>query len=512
MLKLALFAALLAQDPAAAKLDQIVLCDGEVLCGRITKEVGSYVEIELQPGAVVGFRLAQVREIRRKAAQAQPVAAMPLPAADEWFVLHDAAGSPVGWLHGMVRPGPQGGVELSEEWEFVEQQRRTQVTILEVADADLVPSSCYFRERITENAQQASPLDPMATVQRVRGERILEVAACDDGWTVTRLCKDGRSARRIEPPRGALFPLLARALQQHGKLAGSGEQVVFDPALEELRTLSLFAVKARRVRLDGKERMVEESREGALSGANATWRDASLGTLRREVAGPGLVAVRADENTAKAPGARWAAPTAFAAVGGGQVGLWAPNPSWTLVEQDADAALLTNPIDDAWIRLVWMGQLDGQTTLDGSAQAALRWARLLHPSLVLVDQRPVRVRGRAAQRIDCTSGHGPGRTRHLFLVVATAEGFCLLHCSARAANFDELAADFAIAAGRLELEHGSVARLAEAAMPHDASPAATTAGGDATPRTGNGSSRAKAPRRGEVRVPTEALPAGPSGG
>jgi hypothetical protein len=158
-----------------------------------------------------------------------------------------------------------------------------------------------------------------------------------------------------------------------------------------------------------------------------------------------------------------------------------------------------------------MGQLDGQTTLDGSAQAALRWARLLHPSLVLVDQRPVRVRGRAAQRIDCTSGHGPGRTRHLFLVVDSAEGFCLLHCSARAANFDELAADFALAASRLELEHGSVARLAEAAMPLDASPAATSAGA-ATPRTEDGPGRARAPRRGAVRVPTEALPAGPSGG
>ena len=74
-----LFIATLAQDPTPTgvhvelpvpeqqglRLDQIELHGGEVLEGRIVTEVGSFVEIELAPGAVVGFRLAQVAAIRR---------------------------------------------------------------------------------------------------------------------------------------------------------------------------------------------------------------------------------------------------------------------------------------------------------------------------------------------------------------------------------------------------------------------------------------------------------------
>src|SRR5262245_11041927 len=103
---------------ATAHLDQVELVGGEVLEGRIVLQRSNYLEIELGPGAVVGFRTTNVVAIRPGAGAAVAAVAAPLPQRDEWFALHDGSGKAVGWLHSTATPATDGSIALQEEWEF----------------------------------------------------------------------------------------------------------------------------------------------------------------------------------------------------------------------------------------------------------------------------------------------------------------------------------------------------------------------------------------------------------
>src|SRR5438045_2703018 len=83
----------------APRRDVVELRNGELLEGRIVLERGNYLEIELGPGATVGFRTTEVAAVRRGAGEPASVSAGASFAFDEWYTLHDAAGRPVGWLH-----------------------------------------------------------------------------------------------------------------------------------------------------------------------------------------------------------------------------------------------------------------------------------------------------------------------------------------------------------------------------------------------------------------------------
>src|SRR5262249_43294933 len=135
--------------------DVVELRNGELLEGRIVLERGNYLEIELGPGATVGFRTAEVKDVRRGAGEPVAAAAGGSRAFDEWYTLHDAGGRAVGWLHSAAVAGEAGGVRLSEEWEFSEGRRHFQVTMLETADAQLRPVSDYFRERVSDEVEGA---------------------------------------------------------------------------------------------------------------------------------------------------------------------------------------------------------------------------------------------------------------------------------------------------------------------------------------------------------------------
>src|SRR5262249_16936962 len=145
-----------------ARLDQVELVGGEVLEGRIVLQRSNYLEIELGPGAVVGFRTTNVAAIRPGAGAAIAAVAAPLPPRAPWSALHDGGGKPVGWLHSTATPATDGSVGLQEEWEFASEHRQFQVTCLETVGADLQPRSCYFRERIREQQPGADPTDPLA--------------------------------------------------------------------------------------------------------------------------------------------------------------------------------------------------------------------------------------------------------------------------------------------------------------------------------------------------------------
>lgn len=480
MIPLALFAAVLAQDPAAVPVpaasardgalpveaaapqstrrDQIVLVGGEVLEGRIVLERGSYVEVEIQPGATVGFRLAQVAEIRRGVGtESEPPRAV-ISSRDEWFTLHDGTGAAVGTLHATVLPGEGGGARLVEEWEFEQDGRTFQITAMEEVDPDFAPRSCYYRERCLQNASTGSPLDPMARSLFVRGERIVEAVVEGDELVVDRIAPEGRTKRRVTFSSPATFPLLARELQR-SVIRGTVEVPVFDPAVEDLRTMRYDVPRSRRVAVDGNSVTVDEMVAGGTDGQNATWWDPARGTLRREIAGPALVAVRVEQGSARDLVSTRTTPSPFVAEPLRRFGLWLPNPVWTAAEPREGAVALVAHSHDAAITLSQLPGLDATSSLDAAALAVERWSRLQNPPLVVETRSSCTVRGEPALRLECRGGLVGAERRATVVVVSGQMGFVVLRCTAPAAVWEELAADFSAATARLELSSAAVAAL-----------------------------------------------------
>ncbi len=507
-----LFCCALAQDPQPAvavpgRLDQVELQSGEVLEGRIVVDSSNYLEIELGPGATVGFRTNMVAAIRRGAGAAcRSAVAAPLVARDEWFTLHDGTGTSVGWLHSTQTSAADGSVVLQEEWDFQNDRRQFQVTLLETADAELRPISCYFRERVREAAVGANPLDPMATVLRTRQERIVEATVDGRELAVHRLTPEGRSDRRLPWPDGATFPLLARASQARrdtaASTAGGWEGTVFDAATEEMQVCRFAAARPRLVPIDGASVRVEEVVEQSRSVANAIWRDAGAHVLRREVAGPALVAVPSSPEQAVVAAGRRTQPAPFVADADRRFGLWCPNPVWEIQPANAGTVALVSALHHASITLSSLTHLDAATSLDAAVLAVERWALLLHPEYTVVHRDWVRVRDRQSARIECASS-GLAGERVVLHVVPSAGSYLVLRCCAPLAAWAELQADFAAVADHLELEPAVVATLVPAAAT-DA--AATDRAMPASPASPSAVETPATPLPVHVRVPYEPEP------
>lgn len=525
MLPLALCAAVLTQDPVATPVpatsgrsqavpseasttqsgrrDQVVLVGGEVLEGRIVLERGSYLEIEIGKGAVVGFRLAQVAEIRRGAGSEAPLTHAAIAPRDEWFTLHDGTGRSVGTLHATVAASGVDGARLVEEWEFEHDGRTFQITSMEEVGSDLAPRTCYYRERVLQDASTGSPLDPMARSLFVRGERIVEATVEGSELVVDRIAPEGRTQRRVPFASPASFPLLARE-HQRTAVRGPVELAVFDPAVEDLRTMRYEVPRVRRVAFEDAAVAVDELVVGGADGQNATWWEPVRGTLRREVAGPALVAVRVEQGSARDLVSTRTMPSPFVAEPLRRFGLWLPNPVWKAETPRNGAVALVAPAHDASITLSQLEGLDAMTSLDAAAQAVERWSKLQDPPLAVARRQSCTVRGEAALRLEFEGGKvGAGR-RAVAVVVAWAEGFVVLRCAAPSASWDELQADFVAAAARVELGSAAVAAL-------DATPAEPVREGDAAavpqvePPVEAPSPAPSMPRsqKGKVRVPMQ---------
>lgn len=525
MLPLALFAAVLTQDPAATPVpavsarsqaapaeasaqqserrDQIVLVGGEVLEGRIVLEVGTYLEIEIQKGATVGFRLAQVAEIRRGAGADAPVPNAAIAPRDEWFTLHDGTGQSVGTLHASVLPSGADGARLVEEWEFEHDGRTFQITAMEEIGAELAPRSCYYRERVLQDASTGSPLDPMARSLHVRGERIVEAKVEGEELVVDRIAPEGRTQRRVPFSSPASFPLLARERQRTAS-RGPVELPVFDPAVEDLRTMRYELPRPRCVAFEEAVAEVDELVVRGAEGQNATWWEPVRGTLRREVAGPALVAVRVEQGSARDLVGKRTTPSPFVAEPMRRFGLWLPNPVWKAEAPRNGAVALLAPSHDATITLSQLDGLDPEATLDAAAQAVERWSKLQDPPLAVTRRASCTVRGEPALRLQCEGGRLGAERRAEIVVVAWAEGYVVLRCASPRAAWDELEADFVAAAARLELGAVAVAALdgtpAEpvregeaAAVPQVEPPVEAPSPAPATPRS----------QKGRVRVPMQ---------
>ncbi len=446
-------------DASATLLrDRVLLTSGEVLVGRIVQEVGNYIEIELQPGCVVGFRAAQVASIRRNEAQDPAATQSKVAARDEWFQLYDGTGLAIGSLHLTVATDHKGVTQALEEWDFVQGTTTCQVTSIARMDAAGRPLDCYFRERELRSSQVGSPLDPLATQMRVENERIVQAHIDGANLVVSRLEPTERSERTMPFQHDATFALLARELPAASRRGEIQQITVFDPASEDMRIISFGATRQRLVAIDGVHRVVEESIEQSSEGRNTHWRDAATGSLRREVAGPALVAMRCDQATANnLVGVRRVA-SPFAADPSHSFGLWLPNPAWTVMSSEP-GVVLRMPMHDASIALSRLDSLDAQSALETAATAVERWSALAYPKFAVTARAERSLRGARAIQIETSAGIGNDERRARMVVVAGDGRFLVLRCAAPAHAWDELEADFELAATRLERTASAVAAL-----------------------------------------------------
>jgi hypothetical protein len=476
---------LFCQDPAPVTppatpraLDVIELKNGDQLEGRITVDVDGYVEITMAPGETVGFSRAQVKNILRGVGTIIPTVTGTVRESSEWFVLYDAHGEAVGWLHTAVQGRGDGGITASEEYEFVEGRRRYQITSMCVAGSGLVPVSSYFRERISDPMLSAvmSPAAP-AQSERIVEERIVEAKASGDRLYVQRLDRAGRHERQLEWAAGATFPLLARTLARHTGQAVVASQA-FDPALEEIVSCSFSGARQRLVTLDGSATKVTEIAETTATSRNSTWIDANLQTVRRELAGPSLVALQSNADSARLAVGGVHVASAVVSEPGGEFGLWVPNPAWQLEEGiPAGQVVLTCDAHGASISLTRLDHFEPGTSLDAAAEAVGKWFALMHPGLKVDGSTRITIRDRKAVQMLAKGGPVKGRMRAEIDVMAHQGQFLALVCLAPAAAWEELAADFDFLRRSIELSPQALSPTLQGplAVPKSGTPAGAPA-------------------------------------
>lgn len=456
IVSLLLCCATVGAQEAGRGLDVVHLRTGEQLTGRITTELEGYVEIELAEGATVGLSRAQVQSVSRGTVAPPPPPRVTVAPRDEWFVLSDANGDAVGWLHAAVTVAADGQLRVHEEYEFAQGARRFQVTSRVDADADLRPLRCYFRERTSES--QPGTLHEAAAApagDRIRTERIVEGEVVGARLRLQRLDHRGRTEREIEWPPQASFPLLARLRWRQGLAneagAGTGQDPWFDPATEEMQHRRLEALRPRTVIVDGVRREIAEWAEASDSGRNAEWIDAEHQTLRRELAGPALVAVRSSADSAR--GAIGWQPKAAALLRepAGSFGLWVPNPAWQPAGAPQPGQLALHcAAHGATITLGVLDHLEPDASLETAADAVANWWRLLHPGQAITAREALQWRGHAVVRLRCE--HAQSALHATLDVIAQGGRILVLRCEAPAAVQQELAPDFALVQRSLELQ------------------------------------------------------------
>lgn len=390
LLPLLLAAFAVAQEPA--RLDVVEMRSGERLTGHVVSQAEGMVEIRLGDGAVVGIGMDQVTAVHRGAGGAAAPASRTLPTREEWFVLHDGKGEPVGWMQSATRV-EGSGVRLTEEWEFTLGARKVGITVVEELDAALQPRTSYWRERIRTDGA-ASVLE----------ERILTAQLGVEGLEVRRTTPTGSATYRLPAARSLQFPLAAMAQVRHGLLAKDTEPLelaVFDPMLEEVVVRRYEPSRRRTVVRDGRQQDVYEVAQNVRTVRNAEWLDAEGNVLRREVSGPALVAVRSDRESARlVVQSTLKYPPSLVRERNGAFGLWLPNPSWVAAE-DAPAGQVALHCEGRGLDLglVLLDHLPVGTSLDAATDSVVRWLALLQPGTRVVERSPVRVRDRDGMRL-----------------------------------------------------------------------------------------------------------------
>ena len=144
--------------------------------------------------------------------------------------------------------------------------------------------------------------DPIASDDRVEDERIVEAVVDGAHITITRLDGRGRHERTLPWSEQATFPLLARTLVRQSP-SSIGPTTMFDPRHEELQVRLVDGSGARQLMVDGVRQRVAEISVTASDGVSVgsrEWVGPDSRVIRRELAGPSLVAVPSSAESARA--------------------------------------------------------------------------------------------------------------------------------------------------------------------------------------------------------------------
>lgn len=475
-------------DPEAL-LDVVVLKNGDELVGRVTAELDGYVEIAIEDGGTVGISRAQVKEVK-KGAVAAPRKAAVVRADDAWFVLHDADGASVGWLHSSITTAGEGTFTVNEEYEFLNGTRRYQITNQCTADQSGRGLRCYYRERVSQPKlrRQLPGVESLGSSDRIENERIVEAKAVGEQLQVTHLDNSGRYERQLPWSNESTFPLLARTLARQATLV-IGPVSMFDPRAEELVVRRVDGKGARQILVDGVKQRVSEVAETNAAGTsrhNREWVDANMRTVRRELAGPALVAVLSSAASARSSVGVSSIRSAVVAEADGRFGLWMPNPAWIPVEPLPPGHLtLSCATHDAEVRLSLLDHLAVGTVLDTAADAVSNWLVLLYPQLQVDSRYYAQVRGRKSIRLSATDSRNVQRAT--VDIIPFDEHYLVLICRGKIASWDELTPDFTFVRRTIELDARSLS-------PTPQGPLSRNRGGKMRPPTGPLPAPTPAPR------------------
>lgn len=445
---------------APVGFDVIQLKNGNELEGRILKEIDDYIEIQLAEGTVMGIDRSMAAAIIRAATaqrEEEPVEDddQLYKRRDDWRVLHDGDGEPVGWLHETLTRGEDGEYRIGEEWQFVNERRTTEMTFLEVLDANQQPVSCFYRERSR----------PRGATQ-VDAERIVMATVVDGKLEVARKSTHGKSTSEYERPVDLRFPLELRESLRHSGSSKDDAQGfdIFDPREEQLLRRSYKVGANRRVLHEGEVVTVNLLETETSSGQNVEWMDGLGNSLRREVNGPALIALPSTEELARhhAKERVQRFPKALQVSKDERFGMWLPNPSWVFGEEEFEDRIIAGAAHmDAMVSMMRVDQLAAGLALESGAEAVLRWLRLLYPGLSEANKGMINLRGvSGVEYRGSYSRPAPGtRSRTYFcqlVVLKVDEEFYAVTIHGPREYEEVLSRDMASILSRLELHRESI--------------------------------------------------------
>ena len=471
------------QDPVAANRPAeppavVVLQSGEELTGTLISETSTHVEVRVGGDTTIGLPMTQVREIRRlpvAAASTAPPSTVPpstlpdlgeldLGVRDQWYALHDGEGRVVGTLHATLTRGDARELRIAEEWSFKSEGSRTEITRLEVLTQGGVPLRCFYHER-TQRPGERMPRD----------ERLVRGEVTDGELVVVRTDARGTDTKRYAVDATLHLPLafVAHFRQRPGDYGFRADRLVYDAAGEELQRWSIATGNRRRVEADGVALDVRELSVTVADRTNIEWIDSLGRTVRREVNGTALVAMRAPQDVAvtMAGSAAKAFPPAVAREATGRFSLWVPNPIWRFdAEQPAGQITATAPLYGATLTVLALEQLGAHAHLDTAADAVERWLRLACAEFRDRGRDLVEVRAQPALRrvgtdVQIVEGRRVRAEVTVFVVPTPDGGFVAACFAAPTAVHEELASDFERTLLSLELHQRAVAAEASSRRP-----------------------------------------------
>ncbi|MEO0479234.1 MAG: hypothetical protein AAF196_07120 [Planctomycetota bacterium] len=423
-------------------VDRIVLKHGGVLEGRLTVDHPSYVEIDTGDGIVIGMDPADTLLIERaqqRTDEASATAAKARVERDQWSIIHDGFGTAIGWMHEVRRVETDGRVRLSQEWHFREDTSRTEWSVVELWDADGNPLSGVFHEHTH---------DVRGRPER-RAERIIRATIEGDEMIVERRTPGATTRNSYEVDPNLAFPLGAREtiVRDVSGDVGLRDFLIFDPAKD--------VFERRRYQLSGNRSIVAGSGRKQVrvlethseTGVRIEWLDGAWQTVRREFAGPELVAIPATETEARdaVQAVRKVAPRSFQRDHSESVGLWLPNPSWRFTDEQVDGSVSAQCDRGGLVTVARLGHIGTETPAVEAADAVLRWLHQAHPTLQLQDRHEREIHSSMGSEIIGEirepGPKDPGRQTILVRVFRIDGEWFGLCAQAPVDHFDELQSD-----------------------------------------------------------------------